>query len=155
MFCLSYANLVHSNSGCLVVMWPADARAFSRPTFKAREERPGDEVVSFLLISHRAGAWYYRNFPDFLKSPVSKWWIVRVRTRTKAFFFEEIVINLPSENLPGLSKERMQYFCHALKLTLKSRHSASASNCSMNRSAPTKERGEVQNWEEGEIRAKM
>ena len=25
-------------------MWQADARAFSRPTFKAREKRPGDEV---------------------------------------------------------------------------------------------------------------
>ena len=31
--------------GCLVVMWPAaDARAFSHPTSKAREKRPGDEV---------------------------------------------------------------------------------------------------------------
>ena len=61
--------------------------------------------------------------------------IVRVKTRTKAFFFEEILINIPSENLPKLSKGRMQYFCHALKLNLRSRHSAaSASNCSMNRS---------------------
>ena len=25
-------------------MWPADAGAFSRPTFKAMEKRPGDEV---------------------------------------------------------------------------------------------------------------
>ena len=25
-------------------MWPADDGAFSRPTFKAREKRPGDEV---------------------------------------------------------------------------------------------------------------
>ena len=61
--------------------------------------------------------------------------IVRVKTRTKAFFFEEILINIPSENLPKLSKGRMQYFCHALKLNLRSRHSAaSASNWSMNRS---------------------
>ena len=29
------------------------------------------------LISYRAEAWHYRIFPDFLKSPVSKWWIVR------------------------------------------------------------------------------
>ena len=36
--------------------------------------------------------------------------IVRVKTRTKANFFEEILINIPSENLPKLSKERMQYF---------------------------------------------
>ena len=36
--------------------------------------------------------------------------IVRVKTRTKAFFFEEILFNIPSENLPKLSKERMQYF---------------------------------------------
>ena len=68
--------------------------------------------------------------------------IVRVKTRTKAFFFEEILINIPSENLPKLSKERMQYFCHALKLNLRSRHSAdsaaSASNCSMNRSLEPK-----------------
>ena len=42
--------------------------------------------------------------------------IVRAKTRTKAFFFDEIVIYIPSENLPKLSKERMQYFCHALKL---------------------------------------
>ena len=34
--------------------------------------------------------------------------IVRVKTRTKAFFFEEILINIPSENLSKLSKERMQ-----------------------------------------------
>ena len=27
-------------------MWPADARAFSRPTFKAMEKRPGDKVES-------------------------------------------------------------------------------------------------------------
>ena len=86
------------------------------------------------LISYRAGAWHYRIFPDFSKSPVSKWRIVRVKTRTKAFFFEEILINIPSENLPKLSKERMQYFCHTLKLTWRSRYSASASNCSMKRS---------------------
>ena len=48
MFCLSYAMVCKfktpTNSGCLVVMWPADARAFSRPTSKAGEKRPGDEV---------------------------------------------------------------------------------------------------------------
>ena len=65
--------------------------------------------------------------------------LVRVKTRTKAFFFEEILINIPSENLPKLSRERMQYFCHALKLNVRSRHSAaSASNCSMNRSLEPK-----------------
>ena len=58
---------------------------------------------------------------------------------SKAFFLEQILINIPSENLPRLSKERMQYFCHALKLNLKSRHSASASYCSMNRSARTED----------------
>ena len=42
--------------------------------------------------------------------------ILRVKTRSRAFFFEEILIKNPSENLPKLSKERMQYFCHALKL---------------------------------------
>ena len=67
----------------------------------------------------------------FLKSPVSKWRIVGVKTRTKAFLFEEIVINIPLENLFKLSKERMQYFCHVLKLNFRSRQSASASNCSM------------------------
>ena len=64
---------------------------------------------------------------------------VIVKARTKAFFLEQILINIPSENLPRLSKERMQYFCPALKLKLKSRHSASARNCSMNRSAPTED----------------
>ena len=98
----------------------------------------GRYTIFYCLISFRAGASHYRIFPDFLKSPVSKWRIVRIKTRTKAFFFEEILINIPLENLPRLSKERMQYFFHALKLDLKSRHSASASNCSMNRSARTK-----------------
>ena len=75
------------------------------------------------------------DFPALFQSPVSKWREDRVKTRTKAFFFDEILINIPTENLPKLSKERMQYFCHALKLNLRSRHSAaSASNCSMNRS---------------------
>ena len=50
--------------------------------------------------------------------------LVRVKTRTKAFFFAETLINIPSKNLPKLSKERTQYFCHALKLNLRSRHSA-------------------------------
>ena len=90
--------------------------------------------LTYRLISYRAGAWHYRIFPDFLKSPVSKWRIVGVKTRTKAFFFEEILINIPTKNLSKLSKERMQYFGHALKLNLRSRHPASASNCSMNRS---------------------
>ena len=81
---------------------------------------------SYFLISYRAEAWHYRIFPDFLKSPVSKWRIVGVKTRTKEFFFEEILINIPSDNLSKLSKERMPYFCHALKLNWRSRHSASA-----------------------------
>ena len=98
----------------------------------------GRYTIFYCLISFRAGASHYRIFPDFLKSPVSKWRIVKIKTRTKAFFFEELLINIPLENLPRLSKERMQYFFHALKLDLKSRHSASASNCSMNRSARTK-----------------
>ena len=53
--------------------------------------------------------------------------IVRVKTRTITFFIDEILINIPSENLPKVSKERMQYFCHALKLNLRSRHSAARS----------------------------
>ena len=57
----------------------------------------------------------------------------------KAFFFEEVLINIPSENLLNLRKERMQYFCYALKLNLRSRHSASASNdYLMNRSLEPK-----------------
>ena len=77
------------------------------------------------------------DFPGLFKKSIFKMAdsqrIVRVKTRTKAFFFEEILINIPSENLPKLSKERMQYFCHALKLNLRSRHSAaSASDFSMN-----------------------
>ena len=61
------------------------------------------------------------------------------KSSNESIFFEEILINIPSENLPRLSKERMQYFCHAFKLNIKSRHLASASNCSMNRSARTKD----------------
>ena len=38
----------------------------------------------------RSGAWHHRISPYFLKSPVSKWRIVRVKNPTKAFFFEEI-----------------------------------------------------------------
>ena len=35
-----YANLAHPQIlGVLVVIWPADARAFSRPTSKGREKR--------------------------------------------------------------------------------------------------------------------
>ena len=66
-------------------------------------------------------------------------WEVSPQKNPKAFFFDEILINFPSENLPKLSKERMQYFCHDLKLNLRIRHSAaSASNCSMNRSLEPK-----------------
>ena len=53
------------------------------------------ETGRYCLISYRAGAWHYRIFPDFLRSPVSKWRIVGVKTRTKAIFFEEILINIP------------------------------------------------------------
>ena len=74
------------------------------------------------IISYRAVAWHYRIFPDFLKSPVSKQRIVRVKSRTKAFFFEDILINIPPANLPKLKKERMQYFCIALKLNLRIIH---------------------------------
>ena len=45
---------------------------------------------------------------------------VRVKTRTEAFFLGEILINIPSNNQPKLSKEKMWYFCHALKLNLRS-----------------------------------
>ena len=65
--------------------------------------------------------------------------LVRVKTRTKAFFFEEILINIPSENLSKLSKERMQYFCHALKLNLRQPTlSHKSKHCSMNRSLEPK-----------------
>ena len=64
------------------------------------------------------GGLVLQDFPGLLKSPLSKWRIVREKTRTKAFFFEEILLNTPLENLPELNKERMQNFCHALKLNL-------------------------------------
>ena len=81
--------------------------------------------LSFSYIT-LGGGMALPDFPGLFKSPVSKWRIVGVKTRTKAFFFEEILINIPSENLSKLSKERMQYFCHALKQNWRSRHSASA-----------------------------
>ena len=84
----------------------------------------GDISGSLLPNFIPRGGLALPEFPGFLKSPVSKWRIVRVKTQTKASFFEGILINIPSKNLPKLSKERMQYFCHALKLNLRSRHSA-------------------------------
>ena len=65
--------------------------------------------------------------------------MVRLETGRKHIFFKETIINIPSENLPKLSKERLQYLCNAVKLNLfgekkelvgsdKSQHSASASN---------------------------
>ena len=76
--------------------------------------------------------------------------MVRLRTGRKHIFFKETIINIPSENLLKLSKERLQYLCNAVKLNLfgekkdlvgsdKSRHSASASNCSMKKSLKTQE----------------
>ena len=85
-------------------------------TTKRRNRYFPAQMIRYCLITYRAGAWHYRIFPDFLKSPVSKWRIVGVKTRAKAFFFEEILINIPSENLSKLSNEGMQYFCHTLKL---------------------------------------
>ena len=54
--------------------------------------------------------------------------IVRVKARTKAFFLGKTLINIPSEKLPKLSKERIEYFCHALKLNVRSRHSAASAS---------------------------
>ena len=65
--------------------------------------------------------------------------MVRLITGRKHIFFKETIINIPSENLPKLSKERLQYLCNAVKLTLfgerkelvgsgKSQHSVNASN---------------------------
>ena len=78
------------------------------------------------------------DFPGLFKKSSFKMADSQNKNSNESIFFEEILINIPLENLPRLSKERMQYFFHALKLDLKSRHSASASNCSMNRSARTK-----------------
>ena len=109
------------------------ACALSESWFEYRAWQKTVLNLRHCLISYRAGAWHY------LISMAGSQRIVTVKTRTKAFFFEEILINIPSENLPKLSKERIQYFCHALKLNLRSRHSdASASNCSMNRSLEPK-----------------
>ena len=78
------------------------------------------------------------DFPGLFKKSSFKMADSQNKNSNESIFFEEILINIPLENLPRLSKERIQYFFHALKLDLKSRHSASASNCSMNRSARTK-----------------
>ena len=114
-------------------------RFFTYKCYKGQSPTSSRTNCYLCLISYRLGAWHYRIFPDILKSPVSKWRIisrriVRVKTRTKAFFFEEMLINIPSENQPQLSKERMQYFWHVPKLHLRRRHPSSATNCSMNRS---------------------
>ena len=49
--------------------------------------------------------------PDFLKSSFKK-----TDTQTKHVSFEQIFIDIQSENLDKLSKERLQYYCNALKL---------------------------------------
>ena len=41
-----HVHKIGHNYNGTVVMWPADSRAFSRPTSKAREKRPGDEVAN-------------------------------------------------------------------------------------------------------------
>ena len=75
--------------------------------------------------------------------------MVRLKTGRKHIFFKETIINIPLENLSKLSKERLQYLCNTVKLNLfgekkelvgseKSRHSASASNCSMKKSLKPK-----------------
>ena len=46
--------------------WPADARAFSRPTSKAREKRPGDEVG---LWPHSSSQLSYYFFIDYFSLP--------------------------------------------------------------------------------------
>ena len=75
------------------------------------------------------------DFPGLFKKSSFKMADSQNKNSNESIFFEEILINIPLENLPNLSKERMQYFFHVLKLDLKSRHSASASSCSMNRFA--------------------
>ena len=68
------------------------------------------------------------DFPGLFKKSSFKMADSQSKTRTKALFFEEILINIPSENLPRLSKKRMQYLCHALNL-----------NTQQNRSTRTKD----------------
>ena len=63
------------------------------------------------VISYRAGTWHYRIFADFLKIPSSRW-----RTVRKHVPYEEIFADINSENLPKLSKEKLQSFCNVRKL---------------------------------------
>ena len=75
MFCLSYAIVclfsTPTNSECLVVMWPDDARAFSRPTSKAREKSPGNEVATTRtrtvgrLSNHNHNVFWKQNILKF------------------------------------------------------------------------------------------
>ena len=45
MFIWPFSYVIYLNQQPIKMTdWPADARAFSRPTSKAREKRPGDEV---------------------------------------------------------------------------------------------------------------
>ena len=53
----------------------------------------------------------YQIFPDFLKLSFKI-----TDTQTKHVSFEQIFIDIQSENLDKLSKERLQYYCNALKL---------------------------------------
>ena len=54
-----------------MVVWPADSRAFSRPTSKAREKRPGDEVVSCLDAKIALVPKHQRIAPSTLLAPVT------------------------------------------------------------------------------------
>ena len=80
------------------------------------------------------------DFPGLFKKSSFKMADSQNKNSNESIFFRRNIdqYSVGESGEPRLSKERMQYFFHALKLDLKSRHSASASNCSMNRSARTK-----------------
>ena len=47
----------------------------------------GGVEPQYCLISYRTGAWHYRIFLDFLKSPVLKWQMVRAKNSNESVLF--------------------------------------------------------------------
>ena len=87
-----YANLVHPQIlGVLVVMWPADARVFSRPTSKARERASrgrGWEPMTKKFESRWPGAKNRKII--WFQSPCRELWSNYISNFMKSTAFEKM-----------------------------------------------------------------
>ena len=81
-----------------MTVWPADASAFSRPTSKAREKRPGDEV------GREA-----QNFEVILIFIAFKTWkgqLYRIRSRSFTYGFSKLFRPISGATIPFISSPR-------------------------------------------------